>query len=57
MFVLAGVCVGKRGESRRVARKSGQLTRFLNSELNIWILPGTASLSLTVPKSIDGLCT
>jgi len=57
MFVPASVCVRKRGESRRVARKSGQLTRFLNSELNIWILPGTASLSLTVPKSIDGLCT
>lgn len=44
--VLAGVCVGKRWESR-VARKPGRLTRFLNSELNIWILPGAASLSLT----------
>jgi len=56
MFVLAGVCVGKRGESR-VARKLGRLTRFLNSGLNIWILPGAASLSLTVPKSIEGPCT
>jgi hypothetical protein len=51
MSVLAGVCVGKRGESR-VARKSRRLTRFLNSELNIWILPGAASLSLTAHKRV-----
>lgn len=46
-------CLCREKGENRVARKS----RFLNPELNIWILPGAASLSLTVSKSIEGLCT